>query len=430
MVSQMNKYLYITIIGGGYVGLVTGTCLAHLGHDVTIVDIDETKINAINSAIPPIYENGLSELLKNHIGKNLRASTEYTSVSESDVIFIAVGTPPNPDGSANLSYIRSAAENIANQLVKHSTPYPVIVVKSTVPPGTTQNIVRPVLASKLPEQSFDCCMNPEFLREGRAIDDFLHPDRIVLGTTDERTLNVMKNVYSGLDVPVLTTGSTAAEMIKYTANAFLATKISFSNEIGNLCKQLDVDVYEVMKGVGLDHRISPHFLNAGAGFGGSCFPKDVSALAALSETAGVHPILLQAVLAVNESQPLQMIRILERHLPDLKEKRIAVLGLAFKDNTDDIRESRSIPVIASLLGKNAVPVCYDPMAGENMKHVFPNVLYCNSAREALINADACLVMTEWSEFSQLSEEFDGMKSRIIIDGRHILTISDAEGVCW
>lgn len=420
----------ITIIGGGYVGLVTGTCLAHLEHKVTIVDIDEKKIAAINSATPPIYEERLEAFLQEHIGKNLQASTTYDSVSDSDVIFIAVGTPSNPDGSANLSYIRSAAENIANELAKQHTKYPVVVVKSTVPPGTTHDVVYPILASKLPEHTFGCCMNPEFLREGRAIEDFLHPDRIVLGSSDERTITLMKKIYQDVDAPILTTSSTAAEMIKYTANAFLATKISFSNEIGNLCKQLNINVYEVMQGVGLDHRISPYFLNAGVGFGGSCFPKDVSAIASLAEKSGVNPILLKAVLEVNDIQPLKMVQILESKFNTLEGKRIAVLGLAFKDNTDDIRESRSIPVIQYLLSRKAIPVCYDPMALDNMRVIFPDILYGESAEAALQNADACLVMTEWAEFSRLDAEFNLMRSRVIIDGRHILSIPDAEGVCW
>ena len=426
----MSVILRITIIGGGYVGLVTGTCLAHLGHHVTIVDVDKNKVDAINAKIPPIYEEGLSELLEKYVGETLSASTNYDSVSESDVIFIAVGTPPNEDGSANLIYIRQAAENIATELEKSHREFPVVVVKSTVPPGTTRDIVCPALCSKLSDDEFGICMNPEFLREGRAIEDFLNPDRIVIGSNDEKTKEIMNAVYGKLEAPILYTSSTAAEMIKYTANAFLATKISFSNEIGNLCKQLGVDVYEVMQGVGLDHRISPHFLNAGVGFGGSCFPKDVSALASLADRSGTNPILLHAVLAVNDEQPNKIIKLLEQRLPDLKGKQIAILGLAFKDNTDDIRESRSIPVIASLLEKGAVPVCYDPMASENMKQIFPDISYKESAKEALTDADACLVMTEWPEFSKLRDEFDLMKTRIIIDGRHILTISDAEGVCW
>jgi len=420
----------VTIIGGGYVGLVTGACLAHLNHTVTIIDIDKTKVDAINNAKSPIYEEGLDVLLKEHIGKNLKASLEYASIQTSDIVFITVGTPPNADGSSNLSYIISAAENIAKEYLIGHTQHPIVVIKSTVPPGTTENIVRKTIHECIPEVNVGYCMNPEFLREGRAIADFFEPDRIIIGSSDQVVIDKIKELYENLDAPILVTGSTAAEMIKYTANAFLATKISFSNEIGNLCKKLNVDVYEVMKGVGLDHRISPFFLNAGAGFGGSCFPKDVSSLASMIAQNDLDPVLLKAVLSINSNQPEKMILLLKKRLISVSGKRIAVLGLAFKDNTDDIRESRSIPVIEMLLSEGAVPVCYDPKATENMMRVFPYLMYCNSAKDALKDADGCLVMTEWSEFAELDAEFSLMKNRIIIDGRHILTIPDAEGVCW
>ena len=420
----------VTIIGGGYVGLVTGTCLSSLGHNVTIVETIPEKVDKINSGHSPIYEEGLDELLQQHIGKNLTASTSYDAVKESDVIFIAVGTPPKEDGSANLCYIQSAAEMIASALRENHAAYPIIVVKSTVPPTTTQNVVSTIIHAKCPGLKFGCCMNPEFLREGKAVSDFLNPDRIVIGSTEEKTISIMRELYAKLASPTITVSSTSAEMIKYTSNALLATKISFSNEIGNLCKKLGIDVYEVMKGVGLDHRITPHFLNAGAGFGGSCFPKDVSALASIARSYGVEPTLLESVLEVNARQPLQMIAILERRFETLEGKRIAVLGLAFKDNTDDIRESRSIPVIEQLLLKKAVPVLYDPMATENMMQLFPHLEYSSNAASALQGADGCLIMTEWPEFAALDTEFTLMKSRVIVDGRHILNISDAEGVCW
>jgi len=420
----------ISIIGGGYVGLVTGVCLATLNHTITIIDIDEAKIDAINNKTPSIYEDGLEQILQMHVGINLTATSAYVSIQTADIIIIAVGTPPNPNGSANLAFITAATDNIGKSLATAHTEYPIIVVKSTVPPGTTKNLVCKTIRKKNPLLQFGCCMNPEFLREGRAIEDFVHPDRIVIGSTDEKTIAKITELYKPFGAPIITVDSTAAEMIKYTSNALLATKISFSNEIGNLCKALGVDVYEVMKGVGLDHRISPHFLDAGAGFGGSCFPKDVSAIVAIAKKHGVIPTLLEAVLQVNDLQPLRMIKILSAHLGDLKGTRIAVLGLAFKDNTDDIRESRSIPVIAMLLEVGAHPVLYDPMATENMKHLFPQAEYAPSAVSALTGSDGCLVMTEWSEFATLDAEFNLMKQRIIIDGRHILKIKDAEGICW
>jgi UDPglucose 6-dehydrogenase len=274
-------------------------------------------------------------------------------------------------------------------------------------------------------------MNPEFLREGRAIEDFLHPDRIVIGSSDKRAEEVLRTLYTPIDAPVITTSLTAAEMIKYTANSFLATKISFSNEIGNICKKLGIDVYDVMKGAGLDHRIGPHFLNAGAGFGGSCFPKDVSALISLAEHGGVEPELLHAVISVNEKQPLKMLDLVKKRLGSLQGKRVAVLGLAFKDNTDDIRDSRSIPVIRGLIEEGADVVAFDPMAMKHMQKVFPSIEYARNVNEALKDADACLVMTEWPEFSAISDEFQLMKQPpVILEGRRMIQRPDVEGICW
>jgi UDPglucose 6-dehydrogenase len=428
--SARQTIMNVTIIGGGYVGLVTGTCLSTLNHNVTIVEIFPEKVEAINNAVPPIYEEGLEDILKAHVGRNLTASTTYESVQTADAVFIAVGTPPNPDGSANLTYIKQAAENIADELAKAHTEYPVVVVKSTVPPGTTRDVVCKTIREILPDLKFGCCMNPEFLREGRAVFDFMNPDRIVIGTTDAKAVEIMHNLYSGIEAPILDVEPTAAEMIKYTSNALLAAKISFANEIGNLCKKIGVDVYEVMKGVGMDSRVSPKFLNAGAGFGGSCFPKDVAALADIIRKEDLEPIFLDAILKVNNQQPLRMVALLEDKIGSLSRKRIAVLGLAFKDNTDDIRESRSIPVIEKLLAAGAKPVCYDPMASDAMQNLIPAAEYVESAAVALTDADGCLVMTEWPEFTKLDDEFNLMKTRAIIDGRHILSIPDAEGICW
>ena len=421
----------ISVVGGGYVGLVTGTCFAELGHEVTIIEIDPGKVRAINDGKPPIYEAGLEALLKKNVGKKLRASTGYESVSSADIVLIAVGTPPKPDGSANLSYIEGASTLIGKAL-KENPSYCVVVVKSTVPPGTTENIVKSAVreASGKTGKELGFAMNPEFLREGRAVEDFLHPDRIVIGSSDVRAGDRVADVYQDIHAPVIRTGISAAEMIKYASNAFLATKISFSNEMGNLCKDLGIDVYEVMKGVGLDARIGPLFLNAGAGFGGSCFPKDVSALVSLAQDAGETQVLLQAVLAVNEQQPHRMIKLLEKRVGPVKGKRIALLGLAFKDNTDDIRDSRAIPVIQELLEKGAHVAAYDPMAGPAMQKVFPSLEYTSSAADALREAEGCLVMTEWPEFSRLDKEFDLMTHPIIIEGRRILSRKGVEGICW
>jgi len=273
-------------------------------------------------------------------------------------------------------------------------------------------------------------MNPEFLREGLAVQDFMNPDRIVVGSSDQNAGDLFMGVYVGLDAPVVRTSLTAAEMIKYTSNAFLATKISFSNEIGNICKRLGIDVYDVMKGVGLDHRINPYFLNAGAGFGGSCFPKDVSALMHLARDVGENPVLLNAVMEINDRQPIRMIELLEKRIGNLAGKQVAVLGLAFKNDTDDARESRAIPVISELRMRGAKVRGYDPKANSSMNKLFPDIEYYTSPAEALKGADACLVMTEWPEFSSIQEDFDLMKSRVIIEGRKVLSCRDAEGICW
>ncbi|MBN2733728.1 MAG: UDP-glucose/GDP-mannose dehydrogenase family protein [Methanomicrobiaceae archaeon] len=422
----------ITVVGGGYVGLVSAACFADTGHFVTIVDTDPVKVDMINSKKPPIYEKGLLDILKRTVGKNLSASTEYESVTDSDISLICVGTPPGEDGSANLEYIRAAASSIGTIIGKTTGRYHVVAVKSTVPPGTTENIVKPYVlkSSKKTDDDIGFVMNPEFLREGLAVYDFMNPDRIVIGSKSRKAADIAEKLYSGIKGEILHTETTAAEMIKYTSNAFLATKISFSNEIGNICKILGIDVYDVMKGVGMDHRISPFFLNAGAGFGGSCFPKDVSALVSLAKSKGINPVLLNSVLDVNENQPLKMVEILEKRTGPLKNKKIAVLGLAFKDNTDDIRDSRSIPVICALLKKGAQVSAYDPMATNTMRKVYPDVEYCSSSSDALCDADGCLIMTEWPEFSELNDEFNLMKSKVIIEGRRILSINEREGICW
>ncbi|RQW77986.1 MAG: UDP-glucose/GDP-mannose dehydrogenase family protein [Methanothrix sp.] len=421
----------ISVVGGGYVGLVSSTCLAELGHDVEIIEIFEDKVRSINLGIPPIYEQGLQEMLSRHAGNRLKATTDYSDIANSNVILICVGTPPKNDGSADLSMIASASKAIGEAL-KDSKDYHVVAVKSTVPPGTTRNVVMPTVL----EHSGKCSgevgfvMNPEFLREGLAVQDFMNPDRIVIGSYDEAAGDLFAPIYQGLKAPMVRTSLTAAEMIKYASNAFLATKISFSNELGNVCKRLGIDVYEVMNGVGMDHRISPHFLNAGAGFGGSCFPKDVSALIHLAKDVGEDPILLKSVVEVNERQPMRIIELLEKRVGNLAGKKVAVLGLAFKNDTDDARESRSIPVIAELIARGAKVKAYDPKANSSMSKIYPAIDYFQSASDALKDADACLVMTEWPEFRNLDKEFDLMRSRAIIDARKVLSCKDAEGICW
>jgi UDPglucose 6-dehydrogenase len=425
----------ISVIGTGYVGTVSAACFAELGHEVICVDIDQSKIDQINAGIPPIYEEGLSELLKRHAGKRLRATSDYDfAVKNSDVSFICVGTPSDSLGNIDLSIVKAASASLGESLIKKKD-YHVVVVKSTVVPETTEKIVLPIIekySGKTPG-NFGIAMNPEFLREGKAVYDFMHPDKIVVGSMDKKSGDIVASLYKGIECEITRTNLRTAEMIKYANNAFLAARISFANEIGNICKQLGIDTYEVMKAIGRDFRIGQHFLNSGAGFGGSCFPKDVKALIGKAKEMGYEPLLLKSVIEINERQPLRMVQLLKNKLGSLKEKKVAVLGLAFKNDTDDIRESRSIPVIKELLDNGARVSAYDPMANENMKKLFGSIEYCSSAADALRGADACMIMTEWDEFRSLDEEFDVMKNRLIIDGRHMLALRkgiEYVGLCW
>ena len=419
----------VSIIGTGYVGTVTGACLAELGHDVICVDIDQQKVDWINAGIAPIHEPGLSELLKKHAGIRLRATTDYNdAIPNSDLTFICVGTPSGEDGRIDLSIVRSASKSIGEALSGRRS-YHVVVVKSTVVPETTEKVVAPLVRG----ENVGIAMNPEFLREGKAVYDFMNPDKIVVGG-DPRAVEMVASLYEGIPCEITRTDIRTAEMIKYANNSFLAAKISFANEIGNICKKLGIDVYDVMSAIGKDFRISEHFLNAGAGFGGSCFPKDVRALIGKAEELGYDPMLLNAVIEVNEEQPMRMVKLLVEHIGDLRNRRIAVLGLAFKNDTDDIRESRSIPVITELLNLGAQVSAYDPLAELNMRKIFPEIDYCESALDALNGADACLIMTEWDEFRSLDKEFDAMKNLVVIDGRRVVSLDHGrgiyEGICW
>lgn len=427
----------ISIIGTGYVGTVTGACFAHLGNDVICVDVDPERVEMINKGVPPIYEEGLEGLLKEHSGRNLHATLDYDyAINNSDISFICVPTPSDDNGKIDLRFIREASRSIGQRL-KNKSSYHVVVVKSTVVPETTQKVVTPILeeySGKKAGRDFGVGMNPEFLREGKAMYDFQNPDRIVIGADDKKAGDIIRSLYASYKCRILMADTRTAEMIKYVSNSFLATKISFSNEIGNICKALGIDTYKVMEGVGLDARISPHFLRSGLGFGGSCFPKDVKALIGKASEVNYEPLLLKTVLKVNDSQPEVLIRLLKRHVPDVKGKKIAVLGLAFKNDTDDIRESRAIPVIGALISEGAKVSAYDPMASEHMRRVFPDIDYCKDAAGALRDADACIIATEWEEFSRLNTEFSLMKNRIVIDGRRVVDPVGKdivyEGLCW
>ena len=420
----------ISIIGTGYVGLCTGVGFAKLGHDVTCIDVDEDKIEKINKGKPPFFEENLENELKKVLNKKLKANTDTKLIKNSDVIFICVGTPSKKDGSIDLQYINEAAEEISDFA---PDKYFVVVVKSTVVPKTTESII-PILEKngKKVGKDFGLCMNPEFLKEGTALHDFLNPDRIVIGEYDKKSGDILEKLYSKFNVPIIRTNLRTAEMIKYAANAFLATKISLINEIGNICKKLGIDTYEVAKGIGYDKRISPYFLSAGCGFGGSCFKKDIFALINEAEKLGYEPKILKDTIDLNEEQKTKIVSILEEKIKTLKGKKIAVLGLAFKAGTDDIRDAPSIEIIKKLKEKGAKIFVYDPKAMENMMKIYRDINYCKNIGEALKNADACLILTDWEEFKKLSnKDFSKMKKKIIIEGRKVLGKKvKHEGVCW
>jgi len=431
----------ISVVGTGYVGLVSGVCLAEKGHQVTCVDIDPAKVEQINQGIPPIYEDGLEALLQKNIGNGLQATTDlHAAVMESELSLIAVGTPF--DGQhIDLKYIKAVAEQIGTVL-KQKDRYHVVVVKSTVVPGTTDDVVLPILeasSGKTAGTAFGVGMNPEFLKEGEAIADFMKPDRIVYGGIDAKTNGVLQEMYSVFsDVDQLATNCKTAEMIKYTANSLLATMISFANEIGNLCTAVGgIDVVEVMQGVHLDKRLSPiledgqrikpsftTYIEAGCGFGGSCFPKDVKALVAYGTQKSSPMQILDAVLQVNADQPERMLNLLTKHFPDLNGLKVALLGLAFKPGTDDIRESPSIPVAQALLEAGSVVQAFDPIASKEASHVLvgDRITFCQDLHQALAGVDAVLLMTRWAEFEEIPSLLsDSKQPPLLIDGRRMLS---------
>jgi len=426
----------ISVIGAGYVGLVTAAALASKGHNVTVIDIDETRVGMINKKKSPIFEEGLDNMLSDCIQSNrLRATRNYEEILNTDITLICVGTPSNPDGSMNLSYIKESAGDVGRLLGKKSEHH-TVVVRSTVVPGTTKSIIIPALeqySRKKADTDFDVAVNPEFLQEGKALHGFFNPDRIVIGEEKQGAGDLVEELYKGISAPVIRMGITTAEMIKFTSNAFLATKISFINDIGNICRRLGVDVYDVVRGVGVDYRIGEHFLSAGLGFGGSCLPKDVKGLVHSSRNLGYQPLVLEAVLEVNKNQILNMFGMVEEKLGTLKGKKVCVLGLAFKPDTDDIRNAPALEIIRLLIEKGASVKAYDPLAMPNAKKVLPEkVIYCNNAKEAVSDCDCILVLTEWDEFrdkSLYSEKvvFDG---RRIIDPGEARTLCDYHGICW
>jgi UDPglucose 6-dehydrogenase len=428
----------VSILGTGYVGLVTGACLAEKGHDVACVDLDASKVDRINRGDSPIFERGLEDLLRRNAGQRLRATLDArAAVLSTDLTLIAVGTPF--DGQRiDLTYVKESARTIG-QALAGKAGYHAVVVKSTVVPGTTDRTVLPILeeaSGKRAGQDFGVGMNPEFLTEGEAVGDFMDPDRIVIGGIDERTLDALAALYEPFpNAPRLRTNNATAEMIKYASNAMLATLISFSNELANLGSALGgIDVVEVMRGLHLSRYLSPieggkrvepaivSFLMPGCGFGGSCLPKDVSALVAHGRASGVPMDLLQSVLAVNSRQTAQIFRLLGKHFSELKGRRVSVLGLSFRPDTSDMRESPAIPIVRRLLEEGATVSAYDPAAMAEARQIFgESVAFSRSLEDALDGAEAVVLVTRWREFERVPELLlRGGRSPVFVDGRRML----------
>jgi UDPglucose 6-dehydrogenase len=429
----------VSIVGSGYVGTTLAACLADLGHDVVNVDIDESIVAAINDGEAPIHEPGLEERIERHAGERLRATTDYGAVRETDATFLALPTPANDDGSNDLSIMEAGARSLGEVLPAGGDH--LVIVKSTVIPGSTEEVVAPAIEAAgdlTVGEDFRIAMNPEFLRMGTAVADFMDPDKIVFGATDDHAYETLDRIYEPLveetSAPVVRTGIREAEMIKYANNSFLATKVSLINELGNICKEYGVDTYEVADALGLDDRIGAKFLRSGLGWGGSCFPKDVAALIAAAKDVDYDPELLQAGVNVNDRQPERLLSLLDDHV-DVAGKRIAVLGLSFKPGTDDVRGTRAIPVIEGLQRRGADVVAYDPVAVERFREYAPNVEFeaADSAAEALEDAHGAVVVTDWDEFAALDDEFDLMANPAVVDGRRVIERRDGityEGLTW
>jgi UDPglucose 6-dehydrogenase len=414
--------MHIAVIGSGYVGLVTGACFAEFGVDVTCVDVDAEKIARLSEGQIPIYEPGLDHLIaKNLHAGRLNFTTDIkTAVEQALVIFLAVGTPPKEDGSADLKQIHAVARSVA----EYMNGYKVIVTKSTVPVGTGESLRRLIREHQKRQTNFGVVSNPEFLREGAAIDDFMRPDRVVIGSRDEEAIAIMRDLYRPLfliETPFVITSLEAAELIKYAANAFLATKISFINEVAALCDEIKCDVHDVARGIGMDGRIGRKFLHPGPGFGGSCFPKDTRAFSSIAQEFGCEPLIVNAVIEVNSRQRAAMVPKIEKLVGELRDKSIAVLGLSFKPETDDMREAPSIDIIRGLIEKGATVRAYDPVAIPEAKKILPDISYAEDEYGAVTEADALVFITEWNQFRALDMERirSLMRSPKIADLRNI-----------
>lgn len=422
----------VCMVGTGYVGLVTGACLADLGMNVICVDKDEAKIAALGRGVIPIYEPGLEELVaRNERKGRLRFTTDLKAGIESAlVIFIAVGTPPRPDGSPDLTFVRQVAEAVA----EHMNDYKVVVTKSTVPTGTGK-MITDIIRDKNGKFEFSIVSNPEFLREGSAVNDFLHPDRIVIGCSDARAIEIMKEIYKPLflrETPFVITDVASAELIKYASNGFLAVKISFINEIAELCELMGANVQAVATGMGLDPRIGPRFLLPGPGFGGSCFPKDTSAAADIARNLGTTFELIEATIRANARTKARMLDKIKGAAGPLAGKTAAVLGLSFKPETDDIRESPALKVVGDLLAAGVRVRAFDPAAMENTKAVFPQLHYAKDAYDCAAGADFVVLATEWNEFRalDLEELARAARSKTMIDLRNVYDPDELRAAGW
>ena len=409
----------ISVIGTGYVGLVTGVVFSDLGNEVVCVDKLEEKVARLRAGEMPIYEPGLEELVLRNVEEGrLSFTTDLEdAVRTSEIIFICVGTPPGEDGSTDMSQVEAAARGIAAAMDR----YKVVVNKSTVPVGTGSFVRDVIETNRRRNVDFDVVSNPEFLREGSAIQDALNPDRIVIGAPNQVVAMKVLELYAPLERPMIITDVASAEMIKYASNAFLAMKISFANSIANICENVGADVVQVMKGVGSDKRIGAAFLHAGLGYGGSCFPKDSTSLLHTARSVGYDFPLLDATIRTNEQQPVRFIERMSAELGGFAGKTVAVWGLAFKANTDDMRDAKSLDVIRALVDGGATVHAYDPIAADNCRKVIPDIRYCRSAFEAAEGADALVVVTEWNEFKQINLEklLGTMKGSVVFDGRNL-----------
>jgi len=414
--------MHIAVVGTGYVGLVTGTCFSEFGVDVTCVDIDQSKIDLLNQGGVPIYEPGLDALIAKNVKEGrLNFTTDLqAAIEKSLVIFIAVGTPPMPDGSADLSYVEAVAKTVA----EHMNGYKVVVNKSTVPVGTGQWVKKTILKHQKEDHRVSVVSNPEFLREGSAIEDFMRPDRVVIGAEDTEAVAIMKDLYAPLyliETPIVITNIESAELIKYASNSFLATKISFINEIAQICDRVNADVHHVAKGMGLDRRIGSKFLHPGPGFGGSCFPKDTKAIVNVAKKHGYEFEIVKSAIHINSQQRKAAFEKIQQAAGVLQGKCIGILGLSFKPNTDDMRDAPSIDIIRNIQKAGGSIKAYDPVAMDQAKNVLDNVHYCHDAYETADDVDVLIFMTEWNQFRNLdlNRLKKSMKQPVIVDLRNI-----------